>query len=73
MPQVVDPRPLVERRLRELAAQFEPRLDALRCEIDRASSEQEKRRLKRQRSEVNRAYRDAREAATAILHAPIAW
>jgi hypothetical protein len=64
---------MVETRLHEVAAQFEPRLDALRCEIDRASTRQEKRRLKRQRSVVKRAYRDARKAARAMLHAPIAW
>jgi hypothetical protein len=73
MPQIVDPRPLVEARLSELAAQFEPRLDALRCDIGRACARDEKRRLKRQRSEMNRAYRRARKAATAMLHAPIAW
>jgi hypothetical protein len=72
MAQVVDPRPLVESRLRELAAQFEPRLDALRRDIDQSNG-QERRLLKRQLLEVNRAYRDARRAATALLHAPIAW
>lgn len=73
MPHVVDPRPLVEARRRELAAQFEPRLEALRGEIDRASSGQEKLRLERERSKVNRAYREARKEARAILHTPIAW
>ncbi len=73
MADVVDPRPQVEAKLRELAAQFEPQLEALRREIMEASTRPERRQLKRRRSEAKKTYRDARRAATAILRAPIAW
>jgi hypothetical protein len=73
MAEIVDPRPQVEAKLRELAAQFEPQLEALRREMIEAPSTRERRQLKRRLSEVKTAYRDARRTVTAILRAPIAW
>lgn len=73
MADVVDPRPQVEAKLQELAAQFEPQLETLRREMIEAPTRPERRQLKRRLAEVKKAYRDARRTATAILRVPIAW
>lgn len=73
MADVVDPRPQVEAKLRELAAQFEPQLETLRREMIEAPTRPERRQFKRRLAEVKKAYRDARRTATAILRVPIAW
>src|SRR5438874_3940441 len=57
---IVDPSPIIEERLREVAAQYEPRLSELRASIASESARSARRRLKRSLRQTKRDYRRAR-------------
>jgi hypothetical protein len=73
MANIVDPGPLVEARLRDLAARVEPQLDALRRDVHEAPTLREKANGRRRLAEAKKAYRAERREIKAILIAPICW
>ncbi len=70
---IVDARPLIEGRLRELAAEYEPRI----AEVERQLAETDDRvlaqRLKTELRAVKKLYRQQRRRSNGMFGAPVAW
>jgi predicted nucleic acid-binding Zn-ribbon protein len=56
---IVDPGPLIEERLAELASQYEPQLAAARTDLARATSRKDRRDLQREIRRIEREYGSA--------------
>jgi len=72
VPEVVDPSPIIEEKLRALAAEHEPKiakLDAAIAAADRKAA----RRLRVDRRSAKRSYRKARHAVEKLRSHRAAW
>ena len=67
---IVDPSPIIEQRLIEVAAEYEPRLAVLRESIDSESARRARQGLKRSLRRTKREYRRARREVESLR---IAW
>jgi len=67
---MVDPSPIIEQRLIEVAAEYEPRLAVLRESIDSESARAARRGLKRSLRRTKREYRRARREVESLR---MAW
>lgn len=72
MPEIVDPTPIIEERLKALAAEHEPHLEELDAAIAKANRS-DGRRLKRERRRKRRAYRSARRKVQGLSRSYVAW
>jgi hypothetical protein len=70
VPDIVDPSPVIEEKLRALAVEYEPKLDALERAVDDADAEM-KRSAKADLRAMKRQYAAARREV-AKLRGPIA-
>jgi hypothetical protein len=72
MPEVVDPRPAIEERLRGVAEEHEPRITALEHALAEAGSSNA-RALKKELRRARRAYRVARREISRLCDPGVAW
>ena len=72
MPHIVDPKPIIEERLRALAAEHTPRIEALELAI-RDAAEADKRALKKERRAAKRSYAAARRKVRGLRRHSTAW
>ena len=72
MPGVVDPEPIIEARLRALAAEHEPALAALDRAIA-AAAPKEARSLRAERRRAKRKYRTARREVEKLRRHGVTW
>jgi hypothetical protein len=72
MPEIVDPSPLIAERLRAEAEEYEPRLRELDAAMASATNADDKRRLIKEKHEVQRAYNAATRQARRLSGSGIA-
>jgi hypothetical protein len=72
MPEVVDPRPAIEERLRGVAEEHEPRIKALEHALAETSSSNA-RPLKKELRRARRAYRIARREIRRLRDRGVVW
>jgi hypothetical protein len=72
VPEVVDPRPLIEERLSAVAIEHEPRIKALEQATAEASSSRA-RALKKELRRARRAYRAARREIRRLRGRGVVW
>lgn len=73
MPGIVDPRPLIQQRLREIDLEFRPRLEAAQRQLGEVRARSERRAAKEALRSLRRQHRKAREEAQSLCGAPVAW
>jgi hypothetical protein len=72
VPHIVDPKPIIEERLRVLAAEHKPRIQELERKI-READKADKPALKKERRAAKRAYAVARRRCRALGRNSTAW
>ena len=72
MPGIVDPKPIIAERLRALAAEHKPRIEALEAAI-READKDDKPALKKERRAAKRSYAVARRRARRLGRNSSAW
>jgi hypothetical protein len=73
VPGIVDPRPQVEKALRQVDAEFAPKLDEAAAALQQAPTRHDRRLAKRQLRHALRQRRRARNDIKAILRVPASW
>lgn len=73
MTRIVDPRPFVDARLRELADEYEPRIAEVQARLAQAGDRVSARRIKKELRAVEKRYRQQQRRTKAMLGPPVAW
>lgn len=73
MTRIVDPRPLIDARLRSLAAEYEPRIAEVEKRLAEAGDAVWAKRIKAERRAIKRLYREERRRTKAMLGPAVAW
>lgn len=73
MTRIVDPRPLVDARLRELANEYEPRIAEVQARLAHAGDRVSAKRVKKELRDLQKLYRQQRRRTKAMLGPPVAW
>jgi predicted component of type VI protein secretion system len=70
---IVDPRPLIEARLRELAAEYEPRIAEVEGRLAETDDCVSAKRMKTELRALKKVYRQERRRTRGMLGVPVAW